>query len=206
MVSFSAWCIHQKIGPLWSWMWSATQAGCGVNDAQLVLRGPKCAKKILLTPSYHQQKPWTIDYDRMDPCFHVVMSNYDSKIWMSKQKSRPIKPGNSSPVYYCLILVTCGNCRLSFLFLESLTGVAPSVYFCCCSPSASRFGCVVCSEMLFCRPQRPNACFFFSFFLVAVAFVLYQFEPVWPFSSDLCRFCLQVCPSLDIISFLDHSL
>jgi len=39
---------------------NSTQVDCGIlNDAQLVLKGPKCAKKISNTPLKHQPEPFT---------------------------------------------------------------------------------------------------------------------------------------------------
>ncbi len=40
-----------------------------LNKAQLVLRGPKCAKKISPTPLHHHQQPEPLRQGRMDPSF-----------------------------------------------------------------------------------------------------------------------------------------
>ncbi len=53
-----------------------TQVDCGVlNNPQLVLRGPKCAKKISPTPLHHQQ-PEPLRQGRMDPCctLHQILT------------------------------------------------------------------------------------------------------------------------------------
>ncbi len=53
-----------------------TQVGCGVNDAQLVLRGPKCAKKTSPTPLHDQHQPEPLRQGRIDPCFHVLYAKF----------------------------------------------------------------------------------------------------------------------------------
>jgi len=75
----------QYLGRLWH-----------LNNAQLALRGPKCAKNISSTP-LHQQP---LIQGRMDPCFHMFTPNSDPTIWMSQQKSRLF------PIFYCPILVS----------------------------------------------------------------------------------------------------
>ncbi len=47
-----------------------------LNDAQLVLRGPKCAKKISPTPLHHHHQPEPLRQGRMDPCFHVLYAKF----------------------------------------------------------------------------------------------------------------------------------
>jgi len=39
------------------WTWSATKLSSGNYDAQLILRGPKCTKKISTTQLHPQQQP-----------------------------------------------------------------------------------------------------------------------------------------------------
>ncbi len=43
-----------------------------LNDAQLVQRGPKCAKKISPTSLHQHHQPEPLRQGRMDPCFHVL--------------------------------------------------------------------------------------------------------------------------------------
>ncbi len=43
-----------------------------LNDTQLVLKGPKCAKKISPTPLHPHHQPEPLRQGRMDPCFHVL--------------------------------------------------------------------------------------------------------------------------------------
>ncbi len=47
-----------------------------LNNAQLVLRGPKCAKKISPTPLHHHHQPEPLRQGRMDPCFHVLYAKF----------------------------------------------------------------------------------------------------------------------------------
>ncbi len=47
-----------------------------LNDAQLVLRGSKCAKKISPTPLHHYHQPEPLRQSRMDPCFHVLYTKF----------------------------------------------------------------------------------------------------------------------------------
>ncbi len=47
-----------------------------LNNAQLVLRGPKCAKKISTTPLHHHHQPEPLRQGRMDPCFHVLYAQF----------------------------------------------------------------------------------------------------------------------------------
>ncbi len=85
-LSFLTWCIillevfirrwvHCVIK---GWTCSGTIHSSGklwcLNDAQLVLRSPKCAKKISPTPlhHHHQHQPEPLIQGRMDPCFHVL--------------------------------------------------------------------------------------------------------------------------------------
>ncbi len=50
-----------------------TQVGCGIlNDAQLVIRGQKCAKKISPSPLHHHHHSEPLRQGRMDPCFHIL--------------------------------------------------------------------------------------------------------------------------------------
>ncbi len=47
-----------------------------LNDAQLVLRGLKCAKKVSPTPLHHHHQSEPLRQGRMDPCFHVIYAKF----------------------------------------------------------------------------------------------------------------------------------
>ncbi len=120
---------QQYSGRLWS-----------LNNAQLVLRGPKCVKKISPTPLHLHHQPEPLRQGRMDPCFHVLYA----KFWPCHLNvAAEIETHHRRQRFSNLVLSNfwwaCANCSLSFLFL------APGVVFCCCSPSASEFD-VLCIQ------------------------------------------------------------
>ncbi len=87
------------------WTWSATilRLWC-LNDAQLVLRGQKCAKKIPPTPLHHHHQPEPLRQGRMDPCFHVLYT----KFWPYHLNAAEIKTHQIRQrltIFYCPILV-----------------------------------------------------------------------------------------------------
>ncbi len=116
-----------------------------LNDAQLVLRGPKCAKKISPTPLHHHHQPELLRQSRMDPCFHVL---YD-KFWpYHLNVTVEIETHQTRQRFsnlLCPILVSEPVWIVSSISCSSLTGAAPGVVFCCCSPSASGFD-VLCVQ------------------------------------------------------------
>ncbi len=85
-LSFVTWCIillevASEDGytvVIKGWTWSQQYSGrlWRLNDAQLVLRDPKCAKKISPTPFQHHNQPEPLRQGRMDPCFHGLYSKF----------------------------------------------------------------------------------------------------------------------------------
>ncbi len=79
MVRYPAGSSHHNIGTLWSLkhvhgqQQHLSRLWC-LSDAQLVLRGPKCSKKISPKPLHHHQpEPFIF---RMCPCIHVVCAKF----------------------------------------------------------------------------------------------------------------------------------
>ncbi len=96
-----------------------TQVGCG--DAQLVLRGPKCAKKISPTPLHHHQ-PEPLRQGRMDPCFHVLYA----KFWPNHLNVSRNRDSSDQATFFQSSIIqfwwACANCSLRFLFLADRSG------------------------------------------------------------------------------------
>ncbi len=95
-----------------------------LNKAQLVLRGPKCAKKIFpITPLHHQHQPETLRQGRMDPCFHVLYAQILTLLSECHRRNRDSSDQatffQSSIVQFCW---ACVNCSLRFLFLADRSG------------------------------------------------------------------------------------
>ncbi len=164
-------------------------------DAQLVLRGPKRARKYPhpITPS---PPPWTIDSwqdgSMLSCCFHQVLT------LPSHCRTRN---GDSSDqaTFFNLLFSSFGEpvWIVDFVYCSQLTGVI-AVWFsaavvhllqgwpCCVFRNALVHASVVTSGYLTWWLPLP----------------FYQLEPVWPFFSDLWHqyFHSQNCPSLDIFS------
>ncbi len=138
----------------------------------MVLRSPKCGKKISLTLLHHHQ-PEPLRQDRMIHAFMFFTPNSDPNIWI---KSRLIRPGNVFSIFYfnfgdpvwIVVSVSCSY----------LTGAAPGVVFCCWSPSASGFD-VLCVQRWY---SAYLGCNEWLFELLLPFYYLYS---VCPFSSDL---------------------
>ncbi len=91
--------------------------------AQLVLRGPKCAKKISPTPLHHHQQLEPLRQGWIDPCFHVLYAkfwphhlNVAAKIETHQTRQRFFQ---SSIVQFWW---ACVNCGLRFLLLADRSG------------------------------------------------------------------------------------
>ncbi len=109
-----------------------------LNNAQFVLRGPKCAKKIFPTPLHHHKQPEPLRQGRMDPCFHVLYAQF----WpYHLNPAAEIETHQTRQRFSNLLLSSFGEpVRIvSSVSCSSLTGAAPGVVFCCWSPSASGF-------------------------------------------------------------------
>ncbi len=133
------------------WTWSATYSGSlwHLNNAQLVLRGPKYVKKISPTPLHHQhQQPEPLRQGRMDPCFSCSLRRIWPYYLNVATKSRLIRPGNVFPIFYCPIWWSCVNCSLRFLFLADRSGTRCGLLL--LEPICFRVRRVMCSEMVFC--------------------------------------------------------
>ncbi len=149
-LSFVTWCVILLEVAIRRWVYCShkgmdmisnnTQLGCGgLNNAQLVLSGPKCAKKISLPPP-----AWTLRQGRMDPRFHVLYAKFwpyhlnvaaETETHQIRQRFSNLLLSNFGEPVWIVASVSCSY----------LTGAAPGVVFCCCSPSASGFD-VLCVQ------------------------------------------------------------
>lgn len=66
-----------------------------LSDAHLLLRSPKCAKKLSPTPLHHHQQPQQPEHH----AFMLFRPDSDPAIWMLKQKSRLIGLGNIFSIF-----------------------------------------------------------------------------------------------------------
>lgn len=89
-VHYTAGRSNKQMGTLWpKWMGMVrNNTQMSLNDAQLALEDPKCARKMFPSPFHHQQLELLIQ-DRMVSCFHS-----DSTVQMLQQKCRRIRPCN----------------------------------------------------------------------------------------------------------------
>ncbi len=109
--ALSCWNSHQKMGTLLSLRDGHGQQQYSgrlwcLNDAQLVLRGPKCAKKISPRPLHHHHQPEPLRQGRLDPCFHFLYAkfwpyhlNIAAEIETHQNRQR-------FSIFYCPILVS----------------------------------------------------------------------------------------------------
>ncbi len=129
-----------------------TQVGCGVfNDAQLVLRGQKCAKKLSPASLHHHHQSEPSRQGRIDPCFHVLYTKFwlyhlndavEIETHQTRQRFSNLLLSNfGEPVWICLV-------SLRFLFLADRSGTRCGLLL--LKRICFRVQRVVCSEMVFC--------------------------------------------------------
>ncbi len=125
-----------------------------LNNAQLVLRGPKCAKKISPTPLHHHHQSEPLRQGRMDPCFHVLYV----KFWPHLNVAEEIQIHQTRATFFQSSIVqfwwACVNCSLRFLFLSDRSGTRCGLLL--LEPICFRVRRVVCSEIVFCIPLVVN--------------------------------------------------
>ncbi len=111
-----------------------------LNDAQLVLRGPKCAKKI--SPTHYTTTTSSLNQDgSMLSCSFCQILTLPSECRSrNRDSSDQATFSRSSMVQFWW---ACANCSLRFLFLADRSSTQCD--FCCCSPSASGFD-VLCIQ------------------------------------------------------------
>ncbi len=126
-----------------------TQVDWCLNDAQLVLMDPKCAKKIPPTPLHHHHQPEPLRQGRMIHAFMFFTPNSDptSECCSRNQDSSDQATFlQSSIVQFWWV---CVNCILRVLFLSDRSGTRCGLLL--LESICFRVRCVVCSEMVFCR-------------------------------------------------------
>lgn len=95
--SFVTWCVILLAAAIRRWvccghkgMAMTVRSAVVLNNDQLILRGPKCAKKILPQHSVQWIHPTRQDEFTLSYCLHLIL----------------IKPENIFPIFYCAILVS----------------------------------------------------------------------------------------------------
>ncbi len=84
---WALWHVHYPAGSsIRRWVHCSQREGHGqqqysgrlwrLNNAQLILTGPKCVKKISPTPLHLHHQPEPLRQGRMDPCFHVLYTKF----------------------------------------------------------------------------------------------------------------------------------
>ncbi len=207
-LSFVTWCIillevHQKMVHCshkeMDMVRNNTQVDCGVlNDAQLVLMDPKCAKKI---PPHHYTTSTSLNH--WDKAGWSMLSCSLHQILTLHLTVAEIKTPQTRQRFYNLLLSSFGESVwiVSSVCCSYLTGAAPGVVFCCWSPSASGFD-VLCVQRCILQILVVNEWFIW----VTVAFLSSLTSLVHSPLISRRHFHPHNCRSLDIFSFSDHSL
>ncbi len=107
-------------------------------------KGPKvCQENIPFTITPPSPPAWTVE-TRMNPCFYVLYAKFwpyrlnlaaEIETHQTRQRFSNLLLSNFGEPVWIVDSVSC----------SSLTGAAPGVVFCCCSPSASGFD-VLCVQ------------------------------------------------------------
>ena len=95
------------------WLWC-------LNEAQLVLRGLKCAEKMSVTPSH--QQPWPLIPGRMDPCFHGAEAKFGPSYSNVTAELETDLTGNVFNFWWA-----CVKCSLSLQKLLRSSGAATAL-------------------------------------------------------------------------------
>ncbi len=109
----------------------------------VVIKGWTWSATISPAPLHHHHQPEPLRQGRMDPCFHVLYT----KFWLYHLNAAEIKTHQIRQRFINLLLSNFGEpvWIVASVSCSYLTGVAPGVVFCCCSPSASGFD-VLCIQ------------------------------------------------------------
>ncbi len=165
-----------------------------LNDAQLVLKGPKCAKKIFPTPLHHHQ-PEPLRQSRMDPCFHDLYTKFWPYHLNVTVEIEIHQTRQCFPIFYCPILVSL--CELLPLF-SVLSWPERHPVWSSAAVAHLLQGSMCCAEMVFCKSWLKLLIFWVTVdFLSSLSSLSIL---LWPLTST------RHFRSLDIFSFLNHSL